>query len=317
MSRPSFLVAILGPTASGKSALALRLAEELGAEILACDSTQVYRGFDIGTAKVPLGECRAVPHHMTDIAGPEATFHAGEYRRRAVLVLDDLAVRGKLPILTVGTGLYWRALLEGLCDAPARSEDLRKRLRRRAELSAAGHLHRLLARLDPVSAVKISPRDEPKLIRAIEVRLLSGRPLSALHQAGQQGLTGYRPIKIGLMPPRKDLYARIDRRTREMLDAGWVEEVRGLMASGIAADAKPFQFIGYARLRDYLSGSIGLDEAVSLIQSATRRYAKRQITWFRREAGVHWLEGFGDDPGVARSALAVVTSAMRETVPAE
>ena len=301
MSRPLFLVAIVGPTASGKSALALRLAEELGAEILACDSTQVYRGFDIGTAKLPPGERGGIPHHMIDIAAPDQTFHAGEFRQRATIVLDELAGRKKLPILTVGTGLYLRALLEGLCDAPARSEDLRKRLRRRAELSGPGQLHRLLARLDPVSAGRIAPRDTPKLIRAIEVRLLSGKPLSALQRAGQQGLQGYRPIKIGLMPPRPGLYARIDRRAQEMLDAGWVEEVRGLVATGVAEDAKPFGFIGYAELRNHLRGSVALDEAVLRI---------------RREPGVHWLEGFGDDAAIAQSALAIVTAAMRETVPA-
>lgn len=310
MKRTLPLVAIIGPTASGKSALGIRLAERLGGEILACDSTQVYRGFDIGTAKVGLEERGNIPHHLIDLAEPSELFHAGEYRRRAVAVLGELARRGRLPILTVGTGLYLRALLEGLCEAPERSEELRERLRRRAELSGATHLHRLLERLDPAASRHIGPRDTPKLIRAIEVRLLTGKPISALQRAGQQGLEGYRPIKIGLLPPRSALYERIHVRVSAMLAAGWLDEVRHLLVRGVAPDTKPFQFIGYGELCDVLAGHISLEEAVQRIRQATRRYAKRQITWFRRETGVHWLEGFGDDPGIAKAALVAVEDAI-------
>jgi tRNA dimethylallyltransferase len=312
VSGPLPLVAIVGPTASGKSALGIRLSERLGGEILACDSTQVYRGFDIGTAKVPGDEQGGIRHHLLDLVDASEVFHAGEYRRRAIAVLDDLARRGKLPILTVGTGLYLRALLEGLCEAPTRSEELRQRLRRRAELSGPPYLHRLLEHLDPAAAVSIGARDTPKMIRAIEVRLLSGKPISSLQRARQQGLEGYRPIKIGLMPPRAALYERIARRVDEMLAAGWLDEVRRLIESGVAGDAKPFQFIGYAELRDALGGAITIEEAAEQIRQATRRYAKRQITWFRREAEVHWLEGFGDDPAVVQSALAVLQSTLAE-----
>jgi tRNA dimethylallyltransferase len=304
------LVAIVGPTASGKSALGIRLAERLRGEILACDSTQVYRGFDVGTAKVSPEDRAGIPHHLMDLVEPDELFHAGEYRRRATAVLGDLARRGRLPILTVGTGLYLRALLEGLCEAPERSEELRERLRRRAELAGTIHLHRLLERLDPAAAQCIGPRDAPKLIRALEVRLLTGKPLSALQRAGQQGLEGYRPIKIGLLPPRHALYERIHGRVDAMLAAGWLDEVRHLLARGVAPDAKPFQFIGYGELRDVLAGKIGLEEAVQQIQQATRRYAKRQITWFRRETGVYWLEGFGDDPAIVTAALRAVEDAI-------
>ncbi len=304
-SRALPLLVILGPTAAGKSALGIRLAERLGGEILVCDSTQVYRGFDIGTGKVPEAERHAIPHHLIDLAEPTEIFHAGEYRRHAETALADLARRHRLPILTVGTGLYLRALLEGLCEAPERSDQLRHRLRRRAETAGPAHLHRLLDRLDPDAARRIGERDVPKMIRALEVRLLSGRPLSALQRAGRRGLEGYRPVKIGLAPPRARLYERIDRRVEAMLAAGWVEEVRGLMASGLGADAKPFLFIGYAELGEYLNGGIDLQEAAERIRRATRRYAKRQITWFRRETDVCWLEGFGDDPETAEAAYAI------------
>jgi tRNA dimethylallyltransferase len=304
------LMAIVGPTASGKSALAVWLAERLGGEILACDSTQVYRGFDIGTAKPGESERRGIRHHLVDVADPGEVFHAGEYRLRAIDILDDLARRGKLPILTVGTGLYLRALLEGLCAAPSRSEEMRERLRRRAELRGPSYLRRILERLDPEGARRIGARDEPKMIRAIEVRLLSGRPISELHREGQQALEGYRAIKIGLMPPRAALYERIHRRTEAMVDAGWIDEVRKLIDSGVPATAKAFQFIGYGEWREFIEGKIGKEEALERIRQATRRYAKRQITWFRRETGVCWLEGFGDDPEIAAAALRVVENAL-------
>jgi tRNA dimethylallyltransferase len=309
MSGARLLAAIVGPTASGKSALGVRLAGRLDGEILACDSTQVYRGFDIGTAKPAAAERAGIPHHLLDLVDPGEVFHAGEYRRRALAVLDDLARREKLPILTVGTGLYLRALLEGLCAAPERSEEIRERLRRRAGTRGPSHLRRILERLDPEAARRIGERDEPKLIRAIEVRLLSGKPLSALHREGQQPLEGYRTIKIGLMPPRAALYERIHRRAEAMVEAGWIDEVRQLVAAGVPETAKPFQFIGYREWRDYLEGQIGKEEALDRIRQATRRYAKRQITWFRRETGVRWLEGFGDDPAIATAALQAVEKA--------
>ncbi|HEV2385793.1 MAG TPA: tRNA (adenosine(37)-N6)-dimethylallyltransferase MiaA [Candidatus Acidoferrales bacterium] len=301
-SSPAPLVAIVGPTASGKSALGVWLAEWLDGEVLVCDSTQVYREFDIGTAKLPPGERRGVPHHLMDLVEAGEVFHAGEYRRRAAAALEAVVQRGKLPIFTVGTGLYLRALLEGLSEAPERSQELRERLARRAAAGSA-RLHRLLARIDPAGAKRIGARDIPKMIRAIEVRLLSGKPLSALHRAGRKGLEGYRPIKIGLAPPRRALCERIDRRVEAMFERGWVEEVRGLVARGVPPSAKPFQFIGYAALREHLEAGLPLHQAAERIRAATRRYAKRQMTWFRREPGVHWLEGFGDDPRVAHAAL--------------
>jgi tRNA dimethylallyltransferase len=305
MSDLARLVVILGPTASGKSALGIRLAEELGGEILVCDSTQVYRHFDIGTAKVPPAEQRGIPHHLVDLVEPGEIFTAGEYRRRALEVLEDVRRRKRLPILTAGTGLYLRALLEGLADAPTRSEELRERLRKKARQLGPEHLHRLLTRLDPEAAARIAPRDTPKMIRALEIRILAGKPVGEIHRRGRAGLEGYHVTKIGLLPSRAALYARINRRVEAMIESGWADEVRKLIASGVPPEAKPFQFIGYTELREHVQGRQTLDAAIKATQQATRRFAKRQTTWFRREPAVQWLPGFGDDPNVIAAALGI------------
>ncbi len=310
MKPRAVLVAIVGPTASGKSALGVRLAERLKGEVVVCDSTQVYRGFDIGTGKLSLEEQRSVPHHLVDLLEPHEVFTAGDYRRRALDVLEDLGRRAKLPVFTVGTGLYLRALVEGLADVPTRSEELRARLRARAERRGRDDLHRVLAKLDPDAAARIAPRDLPKVIRAIEVCVLSGRRLTELHRAVRPRLEGFAIRKIGLVPPRDALYQRINARVETMLTAGWKEEVRRLVAAGIPANAKPFQFIGYRQLRGHLEGKLNEAEALGSIQQATRRYAKRQLTWFRREAGVRWFAGFGDDPAVQAAVLAELESEL-------
>jgi tRNA dimethylallyltransferase len=315
---PARLIVILGPTASGKSALAIELAKRLDGEILVCDSTQVYRHFDIGTAKVPPREQSGIPHHLVDLVEPDEIFTAGDYRRHALLALDDLRRRSKLAILAAGTGLYLRALLEGLADAPTRSEELRDRLRRSARQHGPVHLHKILARLDPASAARIAPRDAQKIIRAIEMRILAGKPVAEIFRPDRAVLEGYAITKIGLAPPRPALYARIDTRVNEMLAAGWLDEVRALVSSGvrdkarenvrIAPDSKPFQFIGYSDLRAHLEGRIPLAAAVANIQQSTRRFAKRQLTWFRREPDVHWLNSFGDAPETTAAALDLIAA---------
>jgi tRNA dimethylallyltransferase len=305
------LVVVLGPTASGKSVLGIELARRFNGEVAVCDSTQVYRHFDIGTAKVPMAEQREIPHHLTDVVEPDEIFTAGEYRRRAIAVLDDLKRRGKLPVLTAGTGLYLRALLEGLADAPERSEELRSRLREIVQRHGPEYLHRLLARIDPEAAQKIAVRDTQKAIRAIEIHILARQTLGEIHRSGRDPLQGFRVTKIGLVPNRKALYAHIEARTREMIAAGWVEEVRALLAMGIRADAKPFQFIGYRELADHLERKTDLEEVMPRIQQATRQFAKRQITWFRREPDVQWLEGFGTDRQVLDRAVEIVANATR------
>lgn len=294
---------ILGPTSSGKTALAVRVARQFGGEVLACDSTQVYRGFDVGTAKPTIEEREGVAHHLMDLADPTELFTAGEYRRRALALLGDLKQRGRLPVLTAGTGLYLRALLEGLADAPERSEVVRARLAAITERRGHTYLPRLLRRLDPPSAARISPNDAQKLIRAVEICLIAGRPLSEVHQAGREPLQGYRPIKIGLDAPREALRERIANRVHRMIEQGWPAEVSALMRGGTPPSAKAFDFIGYRELRAHLEGQTSLPGATQAIIVATRQYAKRQMTWFRKEPGVTWFSGFGDDPTVVGTVL--------------
>jgi tRNA dimethylallyltransferase len=292
------LIVVLGPTASGKSALAIKLAKLVDGEILVCDSTQLYRRFDIGTGKVPRAEQQGIPHHLMDMVEPNAVFTAGEYRRHAVAALDDLRARGKTPVITAGTGLYLRALLEGLAESPERSEDLRERMRAIVARDGAKRLHEILKRLDPESARRIEPADTQKIIRAIELRLLAGKTVGEIHAAGRDPLKGYAIVKVGLAPPRLALYTRIHERIDEMIAAGWIDEVRHLISSGVPESAKAFQFIGYSQWRDYLNGKLSKEEALEEIRKSTRHFAKRQQTWFRREANVHWIEGFGGEEPV-------------------
>ena len=306
------LVAILGPTASGKSALAVGLARRFAGEVIACDSAQVYRGFDIGTAKPTAEERCGIPHHMLDLLEPAEAFTAGEYRRRVLDLLADLRQRGRLPIFTVGTGLYLRALLEGLADAPKRSEALRARLDAAAARRGSMHLHKILSRCDPIAAARISPNDRQKLVRALEVCLLAGRSLTEVLEAGRDPLRGYAPLKIGLYPPRGALYARIERRVNMMCERGWFEEVAALAERGVPRTAKPFEFIGYRQLRAHLEQGKPLGSASEAIARATRRYAKRQLTWFRKEPGVQWFPGFGDDPEIVSAVGAELGRAFSD-----
>jgi tRNA dimethylallyltransferase len=292
------LIAIVGPTAAGKSALALALAERLDGEVVNYDSVQLYRGFDVGSGKLPPEERRGVAHHLLDCLEPADVFTAGDYRREAWKVLADLRGRTKLPIFVGGTGLYLRALLVGLFEGPVRSEALRQRLRALVERRGREFLHRLLARLDAAAAARIQPRDTQKLIRAVEVCILTKQPLSTLHARGRAGLEGYRVIKLGLNPPRAQLYDRINRRVERMFASGLMEETRALCHHPDAARIKPLGALGYRQACLVLEGKTSPEEAVSATQAATRHYAKRQLTWFRREADIIWFEGFGDDPYV-------------------
>jgi tRNA dimethylallyltransferase len=259
------------------------MAEEFDGEIVNCDSLQIYKGFDIGTAKVPLEERRGIPHHLIDVVEPDHVFTAGEYSRQARNVVADITARGKIPIVAGGTGFYLRALLDGLSPLPGRSEELRQRL-------AGRQLHGLLKRLDPGAAERIHVNDAPKLMRALEVRILTGRPARA--QGPPDPLRGYEIRKIGIFPPRQELYKRLDARCEWMFEHGLVEEVRGLLARGVPAEAKPFESLGYRQALAVVRGEIDLTAAIADTQQTTRNYAKRQVTWFRHEPGIEvWADG--------------------------
>jgi len=311
---PIPLPVILGPTGSGKSDLSISLARAIGGEIVNYDSMQVYRGFDVGTAKLAPSERQGVPHHMLDIVEPSALFTAGDYARAAETTIGEISSRGRTPVLVGGTGFYLRALLEGLSPGPARDRSLRARLLSR-EQKRPGSLHRILARLDPVSARRIHPNDKTKTLRALEVRLLEGLSLTSTFERGRLSLRGFMPVKIGLNPPRDLLYARLNERARRMFhpeasERSLPEEVRRLLAAGLASDAKPFEALGYKQALRMLAGQLTEEQAIESTQQETRRYAKRQMTWFRKEPGVHWMSGFGDDPRVQTEALALLRGVL-------
>jgi tRNA dimethylallyltransferase len=302
---PIPLPIVLGPTGSGKSELAIQIALALGGEIVNCDSLQIYRRFDIGTAKVPEAARRGVPHHLIDLIDPGQLFTAGDYARQARAVLPDIVARGRVPIVVGGTGFYLRALLDGLSHGPIRNPALRQRLERREQKRPLS-LYRILSRLDPTAASRIHANDTKKIIRALEVRLLEGRPITELFAQGRDPLTGFHPIKLGLNPPRALLNQRLDARTVCMFESGLIEEVRTLLASGVSRDAKPFESLGYKQAFQVLEGRLTLEQAIQSTQLETRRYAKRQATWFRKEPHVEWLDGFGDHREVQAQALAMV-----------
>jgi tRNA dimethylallyltransferase len=294
------LIAIVGPTGSGKSDLSLRICEQFHGEVVNCDSLQIYRYFDIGTAKTPPAERRGIPHHMLDIVNPDESFTAGEYASRARSLLASISPSA-LPVVTGGTGFYLRALLDGLFPSPSRSDEMRARLAAR-ERRRPGSIHRLLQRFDQAAARAIHPHDIPKTIRALEVYMLTRRPITAWFTEGRDALAGFRPLKIGLAPPRNDLYERLNNRCQRMFAEGLVEEVKCILAMW-PESAKPFESHGYAQVLQILRGELTPEQALLEAQRNTRRYAKRQMTWFRKEAGVEWLAGFGDEPAVQQAAI--------------
>ncbi|HVP54535.1 MAG TPA: tRNA (adenosine(37)-N6)-dimethylallyltransferase MiaA [Candidatus Eisenbacteria bacterium] len=306
--RDPLLVVILGPTGSGKSELALHVAEQFSGEIVSCDSVAVYRDFEIGTAKPSRADRARVPHHLIDVAAPGDPFTAGEYARQARVVLHATVERGHLPIVVGGTGLYLRALLEGLFPGPQRSEELRERLRSRASERGSGYLHRLLRRLDPAAAAKIHANDAPKLVRAIEVCIASRGPMSELlRERGRDPIRGFRILRLGLNPPREQLYVRINRRAVQMFAEGLIAETQSLLQRfGDTRTITPIHSLGYQQALQFLRGELTLERAIAAVQQGHRNYAKRQMTWFRREPDVIWLEGFGDDPTTHAQAGTII-----------
>jgi tRNA dimethylallyltransferase len=318
--REPLVVVVLGPTASGKTALALAIARRFRGEIVNCDSVAMYREFEIGTAKPSAAERAEIPHHLLDCVDPLADVSAGEYARQARRILREIALREKvlresvlheaehrkhLPIVSGGTGLYLRALLEGLFPGPQRSEELRDKLRARARKNGVEHLHRILRRLDSSAANRIHANDVPKMIRAIEVCLASRQSMTDLWQQGREPLQGFRILRLGLNPNREGLYARINQRAAKMFDEGLIAETEMLLAK-YGAQARPLASLGYKQALQFLRGELDRESALSAAQQAHRNYAKRQIVWFRREPDVHWLAGFGDDSDIQTEGIATV-----------
>jgi tRNA dimethylallyltransferase len=301
LERDPLLVAILGPTGSGKTALSLEIAGQFNGEIVNCDSVALYREFYIGTAKPTPEEQARVRHHLLDVIDPTGYTTAGQYSRQARAVIREISKRGALPIVVGGTGLYLRALIDGLFRGPRRSESLRKQLRMRAEEKGPEHLHGILQRLDKAAALRIHANDIPKLIRAIEICLASRQPMSKQWEQGRDALKGFRILRIGLDPDRQQLYLRINQRVQDMFAKGLVEETQGILQKYGAA-AGPLSSIGYKEVVKLIAGELNHEEAVRAVQQAHRNYAKRQMTWFRREPDVKWIAGFGHERRVIEQA---------------
>jgi tRNA dimethylallyltransferase len=299
------LIAVAGPTGSGKSELALRLAERFCGEIINCDSVQVFRYFNIGTAKLQEHDWRGIPHHLIDALEPDQVFTAGDFARTARAVLHEITGRARLPVVVGGTGFYLRALVDGLAPGPARDVRLRERLAAK-EAGRPGAVHRLLRRFDPATAARMHPNDVPKAMRALEICLRSRRPAAEVFAGGRDALTGYRVLKIGLFPDREKLVARLEARVEAMFAAGLVAETEAILARGVPATAKPFESIGYRQALQVVRGELSVKDAIFYSKRDTRQYAKRQMTWFRQEPGLEVVRGFGDQADVADRLMARV-----------
>jgi len=304
-ARPDpLLIVLAGPTASGKTSLSLYLAERLNGEIVSCDSVAVYRDMEIGTAKPDKADRERLPHHLIDVVDPTEPYTAGDYSRAGRSSLSEIAARGHTPIITGGTGLYLRALIDGLFAGPQRSESLRERLKLSDKKHGRGWLYQILMRLDPQAAHRIHPNDKPKLIRAIEVCIAARQPISHAWEQGRESLKGFRILRLGLEPDRDYLYQRINKRAAAMFQNGLVEETRMLLEK--YGEARPFDSLGYKQARALLRGDFRETDAISLAQQGHRNYAKRQLTWFRREPDMYWLHGFGDEPRIRKKAIELI-----------
>ena len=291
-------VAVVGPTASGKSRLGIALSRAFNGEIVGCDALQVYRQMDIGTAKVTIREREGIAHHMLDIADPDREFSAGDYQRRARTAIREISGRGRLPIVVGGTGFYLRALIDGLFEGPERSEELRARMRVIIQRKGSKILHRLLERTDPESAARIAPNDADRIIRACEIHLVSGKNMSWWQSRPRDAMTGYRWLKLGIDMPRELLYQKINLRVELMFDNGLLDETRRLLEI-YPATCPAFKAIGYRQAAEYLAGRVTLAQAVESTQMESRRYAKRQLTWFRADGEITWLRAENDFDGAA------------------
>jgi tRNA dimethylallyltransferase len=286
------ILIIVGPTAVGKTATALWLAQEFSGEIISCDSMQVYRGFDLGTDKPSPEERKLVPHHLIDFLDPTEQFSAADFAFQALAIAEEIIGRGHLPIVVGGTGLYHRALTAGLFKGPGRDQALRQKLKTEARVFGLEKLYQKLQEVDPEYARKITPKDSIRIIRALEVYYKTGRPISEHFRLTESPLQarGFIPGQIGLKLERKKLYRRIEERVDRMFEKGLVAEVRKLLEMGLPEEATPFKGLGYRQVLRYLKGEISLEEAIRLTKLETRHYAKRQMTWFRKTPGLTWFQ---------------------------
>jgi tRNA dimethylallyltransferase len=298
------LIAILGPTATGKSALGIAIAERFNGEIINCDSTAVYRGFDIGTDKVPVAQRRGIPHHLIDIADPTDEYTAAQFARDAAAAVQDIHARGKLPILVGGTGFYYRALTRGLFPGPGKDAALRERLERIARRKGVQALHRMVSRVDPASGGRIQPRDLKRLVRALEVYFQTGKPLTAHFEATVSPLPpDVRVGAVALRMPAAWLAERLARRVDEQFEAGLIDEIRALLAAGVPPEARPFGGLVYRQAMEYLKGVRDEASTRALIAQENRKYARRQLIWFRKEPNLVWFDGPGTNAEVQDSVI--------------
>jgi tRNA dimethylallyltransferase len=302
------LVAIVGPTATGKSALGISLAQRLAGEVVACDSTAVYRGFDIGTDKVPLAQQQGIPHHMVDVAEPTESYSAARYAREAAAVIRGVTARGRLPILVGGTGLYYRALTRGFFPGPSRDTPLRARLERIADRRGPERLHRMLARVDPESSLRIQPRDRTRAIRALEVYLLTGRPLTAHFADTRSPLPEYRVAAFALRISAEATAERVARRVDAQFEAGLLDEMRARLAEGVPPTAHPFTGLVYRQALEHLRGVRGERETRELIVRENRKYSRRQLIWFRKEPNLQWIHAAGERPETLEEVVRALTA---------
>jgi tRNA dimethylallyltransferase len=310
MARP-LVVAILGSTTTGKSALALALAERFGGEIVSCDSTAVYRGFDIGTDKVGVAQRKGIPHHLIDVVEPEEEYTAARYARDAAAAIRGIYTRGRLPILAGGTGFYYRALTRGLFPGPARDPALRQRLERTASRRGVQFVHRMLQRVDPPSACRIQPNDLKRVIRALEVFFLTGRPLTAHFSETASLLPEVDVVGLAVRLPAAAISERVTRRVDEQFERGLLDEIRGLLARGVPETARPFGGLVYRQALEHLHGVRDLAATRALIAQENRRYARRQVIWFRKESNLEWLDGPGESRATMDAAIERVERRLR------
>ena len=308
------LVAIVGPTATGKSHLAIEVAKRFNGEVVSCDSTAVYKGFDIGTDKLSISERQGVPHHLIDVVDGSCNYSAAQYAQDATAAINNITERGRLPIVAGGSGLYYRALTRGLFDGPGRDGQIRTRLIRIATKRGVEYLHRLVERVDPVSARRIQQRDEQRLIRALEVYYLTGRTLTEHFDSTQSPIESYDVITLGLHLSLEEIFRRVRDRVNEQFRRGIIDEIKNLLDGGLSRDSHPFGGLVYRQVLEHLDGARDESATRELIARENRRYARRQLIWFRKEPNLHWISVAGEHPDALQQAVTVLQARLCQTV---